>query len=138
MRDFDDDYKVDLGRLSGRQIDRLPVSIQEELESDGSIHCSSLTAITGCNPHDGAIFDTTTMAAVVGKKDRYDLENIIANEPEFEFVYRDFNFYATYPNSLTTQWQLRQDKINIRRNENAKNNLLRNITRTDCSSDYLE
>lgn len=100
---------INVCSYTGRRINSLPVD-EMNLDMKNRIYCNSLSAMTGCDPRDGALFDTTSMAALVGCN-KYHFENIVANEKEFAFVYRNNNFFATYPSSLSTEWVLRKKRI---------------------------
>lgn len=102
---------VNLENLTGKKVSKIP----EELHpvKDGYTHADSLTAVTGCDPREGAVFDTSSMAAFVGKfgkNAKYTMENVLA-DPEFSHIYRKGSVYATYPSSLTASWEAREMRI---------------------------
>ncbi len=104
---------INVCSLSGRRIGKIPDEMYPDADR-GWTHCDSLTAYTGCDPRGGAIFDTTSMASLVGIKGkgaRYRFEDIVNFEPELSFIKHEQGVYWTYPNSLSVAWGQRAERI---------------------------
>lgn len=84
-------------------------------------HANSLAAVTGVNPSSGGLFNTASMAGLLGVGHQH-LENIINEEPDAAFVWhpRPSRVYASYVSSLTSWWDKREAAKHERLVANAR------------------
>ena len=111
---------VFVSSLSGLNITKIPDELHPLYE--GCTHANSFATETGVDPRSElAISNTSSMAARIGV-DRYYLEDVMNNAPEFGFMYRSKRFYTTYVNSFDSAWDSYQFRMNVERKVRAKNN----------------
>jgi hypothetical protein len=98
---------LNISSLSGLRPSRIPETLHPE--RDWTTLPNSLESATGCDIKRG-LFNTTSMAALVGVG-RQHLENVLPDDPNASFVYRNGSFFATMPSSLSAYWENRQDNV---------------------------
>ncbi|MET0107654.1 MAG: hypothetical protein AB2697_21735 [Candidatus Thiodiazotropha endolucinida] len=132
-------YDVNVSSLTGLPLGRVPNELYREGNGTWGGYTTSehLSNLTGCNPSSGAIFDPTSLGALVGRNGKgvkYRIIDTIENDQDrFEFVNRISEdgystVYATYPNSWTRAWNEREQEIKMGRKKRVTEYLFPYIT----------